>query len=297
MGIQALDDADLKVLGRDHTTAESLRCITEAKSLFPGRVLLDLIFGRPKQSMLSWQQELQDVLQICDDHLSLYQLTLERGTALFKLHEKGKITVPGSDLMAEMYEGAVDALEEAGFVRYEVSNFARNGAESEHNKAYWMGSQYIGVGPGAHGRFVPQNCASYDNQEKGTAPTIYPIREARIQTLEPDPWMSEVETRGHGTRKRVQQSQQDMLEELLMLGLRTQQGVLESRWREISKGPRLLDIFHGNDAVPKLVKQGFLEIDGIGMRATRRGMSVLDSILPELLLVLTENHKTEYECT
>ena len=289
LGIQALNDADLRVLGRDHTTAESLQCIKEAKSLFPGRVSLDLIFGRPKQSMLSWQQELQDVLQICDDHLSLYQLTLEQGTALFKLHEKGKITVPGTDLMAEMYEGAVNALEDAGFVRYEVSNFARNGAESEHNKAYWMGSQYIGVGPGAHGRFVPQNCPNNDNQAKGSAPTIYSTREAKIQTLEPHPWMLEVETRGHGTRKRVQQSQQDMLEELLMLGLRTRQGILESHWREVSKGQTLLDIFQENDAVRKLIKQGFLEIDEIGLRATRRGMSVLDSILPELLLVLTEN--------
>lgn len=203
--------------------------------------------------------------------------------------------------MAEMYECAVDTLADAGLVRYEVSNFARNGAESEHNKAYWNGSQYIGVGPGAHGRFIPQNqnnnmsCGTKIGQESRTSSnqgnlnmTSSRHREARIQTLEPNPWMLEVEKYGHGTRKRVRQSQKDVLEEILMLGMRNRHGIRDSRWREFHGGIGLDEVFQDRQAVRSLIEQGLLEMDDVGMRSTRRGMSVLDSIVTELLVVLND---------
>ena len=156
LGIQALDSNDLVTLGRNHTVDQSLACIRAARELFPNRVSLDFIFGRPGQTLESWESELEQILHICDDHISLYQLTLEPGTLLYKLHNEGVLTVPDSDLVAEMYETAVKSLSRAGLYRYEVSNFARTPeAESQHNKGYWEGRQYIGVGPGAHGRFCP----------------------------------------------------------------------------------------------------------------------------------------------
>ncbi|NWR80059.1 RSAD1 protein, partial [Centropus unirufus] len=142
------------------------------------------------QSQSAWAQGLEVALGLCDDHISLYQLTLERGTALAAQVQGGSLPAPPQDLLADMYHAACATLVAAGFRRYEVSNFARKGALSTHNLSYWRAEPYIGVGPGAHGRFVPWG-------EGGRS------REARIQTLEPEAWMREVQSRGHGTRKRV----------------------------------------------------------------------------------------------
>ncbi|XP_038228124.1 radical S-adenosyl methionine domain-containing protein 1, mitochondrial isoform X2 [Dermochelys coriacea] len=212
IGIQSLHDEELRLLGRNHTADEALGTLEEAKKLFPGRTSVDLIFGLPGQSVSSWARGLEELLQLCDDHVSLYQLTLERGTSLFKQVQRGSLPVPKQEVVAEMYESAREMLRDVGFRQYEVSNFARNGALSTHNLSYWQGSQYIGIGPGAHGRFVPR--------AHGES-----LREARIQTLEPDSWTKEVLACGHGTRKRTVLSQLEVLEEVLVLGLRTDIGI------------------------------------------------------------------------
>ncbi|XP_069125405.1 radical S-adenosyl methionine domain-containing protein 1, mitochondrial-like [Argopecten irradians] len=137
IGVQALNDSDLKLLGREHDTQDSMRCIEEARNLFPGCVSIDVIFGRPGQTLGSWISELQKILAVSDQHISLYQLTLERGTQLFKWVQNGLIELPDEDAMADMYLEAVKTLEIHGFKQYEVSNFAKNGATSDHNTAYW----------------------------------------------------------------------------------------------------------------------------------------------------------------
>ncbi|XP_014805384.1 PREDICTED: radical S-adenosyl methionine domain-containing protein 1, mitochondrial [Calidris pugnax] len=212
IGVQSLDDAELRLLGREHTAAEARGAVEAARGLFPGRTSIDLIFGLPGQSRDAWSQGLEAALGLCDDHLSLYQLTLERGTALAARVFGGDLPTPSQDLVADMYHTACAALLSAGFRHYEVSNFARKGALSTHNLSYWQAEQYIGVGPGAHGRFVPWG-------EGGCR------REARVQTLEPDAWMWEVQSQGHGTRRRVVLSPLEQLEEVLVLGLRTDEGV------------------------------------------------------------------------
>ncbi|NXY77035.1 RSAD1 protein, partial [Glareola pratincola] len=190
VGVQSLDDAELRLLGREHTAAEARGAVEAARGLFPGRTSIDLIFGLPGQSRGAWARGLEAALGLCDDHVSLYQLTLERGTALAAQVWGGTLPAPPQDLLADMYQTACAMLAAAGFRHYEVSNFARKGALSTHNLSYWRAEQYIGVGPGAHGRFVPWG-------EGGRR------REARVQTLEPDAWMREVQSRGHGTRRRV----------------------------------------------------------------------------------------------
>ncbi|XP_071672718.1 uncharacterized protein [Patagioenas fasciata] len=212
IGVQSLDDAELRLLGREHTAAEARGAVEAARGLFPGRTSIDLLFGLPGQSQDAWARGLAAALRLCDDHISLYQLTLERGTALAAQVWGGTLPAPPQDLLADMYQTARAMLVSAGFRHYEVSNFARKGALSTHNLSYWRAEQYIGVGPGAHGRFVPRG-------EGGGS------REARVQTLEPDAWMREVRSQGHGTRRRVVLSPLEQLEELLALGLRTDEGI------------------------------------------------------------------------
>ncbi|XP_068192313.1 radical S-adenosyl methionine domain-containing protein 1, mitochondrial [Antennarius striatus] len=273
IGVQSLQDKDLKFLGRDHSSHQAVQTIEEARRLCPGRVSVDVMFGRPKQSVESWEKELLELLRVCDDHVSLYQLTLERGTRLFKQVVGGEVTVPPEDVTAEMYQRARTMLHRHGFLQYEVSNFARNKAVSHHNMNYWRGGQYIGVGPGAHGRFVPR--------KEGVL-----VREARTQTLEPDVWIREVQQRGHGTRRRIQLSHLGLLEEVLVMGMRLTEGINHERWELFSPRLGLREAFGGSTDVQELLQSGQLVLDERGLRCSWDGLALLDSMLPALLVEL-----------
>ncbi|KAM6297504.1 radical S-adenosyl methionine domain-containing protein 1, mitochondrial [Aegotheles albertisi] len=275
IGVQSLDDAELRLLGREHTAAEARGAVEAARGLFPGRTSIDLLFGLPGQSREAWARGLEAALGLCDDHLSLYQLTLERGTALAVQVWGGTLPTPPQDLLADMYHTARATLVSAGFRHYEVSNFARKGALSTHNLSYWRAEQYIGVGPGAHGRFVPRG-------EGGCS------REARVQTLEPDAWMREVQSRGHGTRRRVVLSPLEQLEELLALGLRTDEGITHERWGHFSPHLSLDAVFGGPGEAKDLQELGWLVLDGGGLRCSWGGLALLDSLLPTLLCQLQQ---------
>lgn len=360
LGIQALDSNDLKTLGREHTVGQSLTCIHKARKLFPDRLSIDIIFGRPSQTLNSWEAELEQILQVCDSHISLYQLTLEPGTLLYKFDQQGVLPMPDADVIADMYETAVERLAQAGFHRYEVSNFARTvRAESVHNKAYWEGKQYIGVGPGAHGRFCPiteqfadnagpngkrgysqsfpngkgvfsqslpshskghdgfkektntqsnknsiklSTAAKINNDHRSRELSVTAVteqigatsddvptllqREARIQTLEPETWMLEVEKYGDATRKRILLSNVDVLRELLLTGLRTQPGISDQTWQQLSPGDCLRDVFGSSGFIKVARESGLMELDDAGLRCTHRGLNVLDSLLPDLTEIL-----------
>ncbi|NXF05732.1 RSAD1 protein, partial [Smithornis capensis] len=273
IGVQSLDDTELRLLGREHTAAEAQRAVEAARGLFPGRTSIDLLFGLPGQSRDAWAQGLEAALELCDDHISLYQLTLERGTALAAQVRAGTLPLPPQDVLADMYQTARTVLVASGFRHYEVSNFARKGALSNHNLSYWRADQYIGVGPGAHGRFVPRGEGSCS-------------REARVQTLEPVAWMREVQSQGHGTRSRVVLNPLEQLEELLTLGLRTDEGVTHKRWGHFSPQLSLQAVFGVPGEAQALQEQGWLLLDSGGLRCTWAGLAVLDSLLPDLLCQL-----------
>ncbi|XP_030817914.1 radical S-adenosyl methionine domain-containing protein 1, mitochondrial isoform X3 [Camarhynchus parvulus] len=252
------------------------------------------------QSRDAWAQRLEATLRLCDDHISLYQLTLERGTALAAQVRGGALPAPPQDLLADMYQTARNVLVAAGFRHYEVSNFARKvgcppccvpqchvgppsrlshsshpralpqGALSTHNLSYWRAEQYIGVGPGAHGRFVLR-------AEGGCS------REARVQTLEPVAWMREVQSQGHGTRSRAVLSPLEQLEELLTLGLRMDEGITHERWGHFSPQLSLQAVFGEPGEARALQQEGWLVLDSGGLRCTWAGLAVLDSLLPDLL--------------
>eukprot|EP00071_Canis_lupus_P022043 XP_013971960.1 radical S-adenosyl methionine domain-containing protein 1, mitochondrial [Canis lupus familiaris] len=270
IGLQSLDDTELQLLGRTHSSRDALQTLAEARRLFPGRVSVDLMLGLPAQQVGPWLRQLRTLLGCCDDHISLYQLTLERGTELFTQVQRGTLSAPDPELAAEMYQEGRALLRDAGFRQYEVSNFARNGALSTHNWTYWQCGQYLGVGPGAHGRFAPQGAGDH-------------TREARIQTLEPDNWMKEVMLFGHGTRRRIPLSKLELLEEVLAMGLRTDVGITHQHWQQFEPQLSLWDVFGASQEVKALLVQGILLLDHRGLRCSWEGLAVLDSLLLTLL--------------
>ncbi|XP_016427365.1 radical S-adenosyl methionine domain-containing protein 1, mitochondrial isoform X1 [Sinocyclocheilus rhinocerous] len=281
VGIQSLNDDHLRTLGRDHDSQHALWTVSEARTLCPGRVSVDVMFALPGQSVKSWESELEKLLPVCDDHVSLYQLTLERGTQLFKQVDSGELSVPGDDVTAVMYNSARGVLEKAGFRQYEVSNFAKNNAVSEHNIGYWKGRQYIGVGPGAHGRFVLRAVGGVQ-------------REARTQTLEPDVWIREVQRHGHGTRRRIQLDHHGLLEEVLVMGLRMNEGITQQHWKLFSPEDDLQQIFGMSEKVQEFQAGGLLKLNNRGLRCSWEGLALLDSILPTMLLELEMFFKKQY---
>ena len=194
LGVQSLSVIDLRFMGRDHSVRQSLVAIEAAKKVFRN-VSLDFISARPGQTVLKWSRELEDIVALDPNHLSIYQLTVERGTPLFSLVQEGKVVIPDNELLADLFEYTQDYLSSNGFEQYEVSSYSRDGdSRSIHNQNYWKGLSYIGVGPGAHGRV---------RHSDGTATRTYRIND-------PKEWISQCLSAGNGIRRVVGVSQKDM---------------------------------------------------------------------------------------
>ena len=267
IGVQALDDDDLRALNRNHNRAEAVRAVEESLKIFPTATSADLIFGRPGHSVRALKEELRVLADLGLPHLSLYQLTLERGTALYSEVRGGGLTLPGEEDMAEMYLSALNCLSSRGLRRYEVSNFSLPGCECLHNLGYWSGRQYVGLGPGAHSRLA---------RTEG--------RQALVNIPSPERWMNEVERAGHGVRRVRNIERRDSLKELLATGLRTRVGVAGSDWARISGGTLQLESLFDRARPLHLG----LEMSQGGLRLAEEQISVLDHILPYLFNCLDE---------
>jgi putative oxygen-independent coproporphyrinogen III oxidase len=259
LGVQALNDRDLKFLGRLHDVADALKAIRLARDIFP-RMSFDLIYARPNQTVEEWERELREAISYAVDHLSLYQLTIEEGTPFFGLHKAGKLIVPDDDQSALLYEATQEITASAGMPAYEVSNHARPGAESRHNLTYWRYGDYAGIGPGAHGRLT-----------RGSA------KIATATERKPETWLDLVERDGHGILDQEQLGYDEQADELLLMGLRLTEGVDLARWQQLS----------GRDPDPKreefLLEHGFIErIGNSRLRCTPSGMLILDSVVADL---------------
>lgn len=259
MGIQALNDPDLRALGRLHTVAEARAAFDIARATFD-RVSFDLIYARQGQSAGNWRAELRAALDMAADHLSLYQLTIEDGTAFGDRFARGGLAgLPDEDLSADLYEITQEICDDAGLPAYEVSNHARPGAESRHNLIYWQGGDYIGIGPGAHGRIT------FGDQRVAT------------ETLrQPGAWLGAVE-QGDPAERTEPIGPADRGAEYLMMGLRLSDGISLDRFENLSRGR--LD--HG--ALTDMVFDGLLQRDGDRLSTTRRGRMVLNAVLKRLL--------------
>jgi putative oxygen-independent coproporphyrinogen III oxidase len=263
LGVQALDDASLKFLGRAHDAREARAAIAAAAATFP-RYSFDLIYARPGQTLAAWRAELGDAVMLAGDHLSVYQLTIEPGTSFHTLAARGELDVPNEDDAAALYETTQEMLEASGLPAYEVSNHARPGGESRHNLAYWRYDEYIGVGPGAHGRLRHGDAILATRQEKL-----------------PETWVARVHSDGHGTAECVTIDAKTGTVEALMMGLRLTEGIESTRFFQRT-GVALTAAVAGEN-LDRLVRHGLVSFDGGRLRATPSGRPVLNSVLRALI--------------
>lgn len=258
MGIQALNDKDLKALGRLHSAKDAMAAFDVARQEFD-RVSFDLIYARQDQSLSEWKAELKTALSMAIDHISLYQLTIETGTAFGDRYAAGKLRgLPDDDRAADMYEATQDICGEAGFPAYEVSNHAKIGAQSTHNRIYWTYGDYVGIGPGAHGRV-----------------TLNGQRFATETALAPGAWMNAVRSTGSGEANKTALSTDDQAVEFLLMGLRLNDGVDLNRLP--NAGSNYLNNING------LIDIGMLSRTENQLKTTTTGRPVLNAVLRQLL--------------
>jgi putative oxygen-independent coproporphyrinogen III oxidase len=264
LGVQALDDRALRFLGRRHDLTEALAAIDIARRHVE-RFSFDLIYARPEQSVAAWMKELDRAIALAGDHLSLYQLTIEPGTAFATAAARGEWQVPDDELAGALYEATAVRLAQAGFAAYEISNYARPGGECRHNLTYWRYGDYIGIGPGAHGRITGGGAK-------------HATRRWRL----PERWIEAVERTGHGLEESLPLTAAEQAREALMMGLRLAEGIGAARFRAAT-GTDLAAALDGA-AVARLVEGGFLDTGKRGLRATEAGRQRLNSVLGEILL-------------
>ncbi|MEZ5919462.1 MAG: coproporphyrinogen-III oxidase family protein [Alphaproteobacteria bacterium] len=229
------------------------------------RVSFDLIYARPGQTLEGWEKELSQALDHKPEHLSLYQLTIERNTPFYFDSEQGKFSLPGEDVAADFYHLTQDILEEAGLPAYEVSNHAVPGQESRHNLLYWHYGEYIGIGPGAHGRLTLEDGRKYALRDHHA----------------PDLWLERVEQTGTGAHEPVYIPPHERFSEALMMGLRLREGVAAARLEE--EGACALKDALDMERAALLEEQGWLFRENGMLRLSREGMLRLNAIVPYLL--------------
>ncbi|MBL8835133.1 MAG: coproporphyrinogen III oxidase [Alphaproteobacteria bacterium] len=263
LGIQSLEDESLRLLGRRHSAREARAAIALAARTFD-RFSFDLIYARPGQTIAAWEAELREGIALAGEHLSVYQLTIEPGTAFHQVFGRGDLVLPPENEGAELYHLTQAVLGDAGLPAYEISNHARPGAECRHNLVYWRYQDYVGVGPGAHGRIA-----------------IDGVRHATRQEKVPETWVSRAMREGHATVESLPVGRDDAVTEALMMGLRLAEGVDGARFAR-QTGVALMDAIDPA-AAARLVAGGFLERMPAGVRATPAGRAVLNAVIGALL--------------
>ncbi|HEY1506196.1 MAG TPA: radical SAM family heme chaperone HemW [Stellaceae bacterium] len=263
LGVQALDDASLKFLGRGHNAGEARAAVALAARLFP-RFSFDLIYARPGQTLAAWRDELGAALALAGNHLSLYQLTIEPGTAFATAFARGDFHLPDDETQGALYETTQEALAAAGLPAYEISNHARPGEECRHNLVYWRYQDYLGVGPGAHGRL-----------------TLGGEKRALKNFRAPETWLGAVGRAGHGLEETLVLSTEERRDELLMMGLRLGEGIARDAFR--AEAGQDLETALDPARLASLREAGFLALDDSGLRATAAGRQRLNAVLGALL--------------
>jgi putative oxygen-independent coproporphyrinogen III oxidase len=263
LGVQALDDASLKFLGRGHNTGEARAAVKLAARLFD-RFSFDLIYARPGQTLEAWREELAAALAMAGDHLSLYQLTIEQGTAFATAFARGDFHLPDDETQGALYEMTQEMLAAAGLPAYEISNHARPGQECRHNLVYWRYQDYLGIGPGAHGRL-----------------TLGDEKRALKNFRAPETWLKAVGRAGHGVEESLLLAAEERRDEMLMMGLRLGEGVTRAAFRAETGD----DFERSLNAaqLASLSNADFIALDETGLRATAAGRQRLNAVLGALL--------------
>ncbi len=263
LGVQALDDRALRFLGRGHDAAQARNAVALAAKHFP-RFSFDLIYARPEQTVDAWRAELRGALTMAGDHLSVYQLTIEPGTAFAPAHARGDFTLPDEETQGALYETTQEMLAAAGLPAYEISNHARSGNECRHNLVYWRYGDYLGLGPGAHGRL-----------------TIAGEKRATRNLRTPEAWLKAIEERGTGQEEETVLGPEERRDEILMMGLRLDEGVPRARFLR-ETGSRL-EAALDPERLANLIEGGFLALDDRALRASTAGRQRLNAVIAALL--------------
>ena len=254
LGLQSLDDAALRFLGRAHDAAEGIAALRTAQANF-ARVSFDLIYALPGQSVPDWSRQLDTALGFGTGHLSLYQLTIEPGTRFAAMLARGELGAPDPDLGADLFELTREATDAAGLPAYEVSNHPRPGEESRHNLTYWRYRDYTGVGPGAHGRRLNRRTQRH---------------------RKPENWLAALANQGHGIVEEHPLNDTERSTEALLMGLRLAEGLnLDRQDVDLTK---IIDL----KSAEELASHGLLARHGQSLRATPAGMLVLDAVLAQI---------------
>jgi putative oxygen-independent coproporphyrinogen III oxidase len=259
LGVQAMNDRDLRALGRLHSAEEAMAAVETAASIFQ-RYSFDLIYARPHQTAAEWAAELEEAIARAAEHLSLYQLTIEPGTMFERLRDAGRLVTPDADTARALFETTREICDKHGLPAYEISNHARPGAECRHNLVYWRYGEYAGIGPGAHARLVTATGRFALNTE-----------------LSPEAWLTRVEQDGHGVLEAERLTGETEGDEFLLMGLRLTEGIDPARYALLS-GRRL-----DPRRIADLVKDDLVEETADRrLRVTREGFPVLDAIVADL---------------
>ena len=263
IGIQSLDDSALRALGRQHSAGEAVAALSLARRLF-NRVSFDLIYARPNQDLASWRKELRAALAIADDHLSLYQLTIEPATQFEVLFRQGRIVLPDEDTAAALYDATREECARAGLLAYEISNYARPGQESRHNLTYWRYLDYTGIGPGAHGRITADGALRATRRHRA-----------------PEPWAERVEQDGHGLTADDAIPAEERAREALLMGLRLTEGIDIARFAARTRRTIAQSVDPG--ILEQCIQEGYIQHTDDRLIATRQGRIRLDALLAALV--------------
>lgn len=262
VGIQALNNDDLKFLGREHDADEARAAIEKAATYFP-RYSFDLIYARRHQTLQDWEKELCEAIALSRGHLSLYQLTIEPSTLFYTRSQRGEELTAPDDQAASMFEATQTIMIEHGMPAYEISNHAIPGQESRHNLTYWHYDDYIGVGPGAHGRYTDKTRQATDNHRS------------------PEVWLQQVHEKNHGLRQTEALTPETTMREALMMGLRLREGISKETWSH-KFGVSIQD-FLPLQKIERLKKESLLEWNDQVLQATLTGRQKLNALLHYLL--------------
>ena len=264
VGVQALNNADLKFLGREHSASEALQTLEKASKIFEN-FSFDLIYARPLQSLEQWSQELQQALDFGANHMSLYQLTIEKGTKFFSDFQQKKFTMPNENLAADFYDLTNQLTASKGLELYEISNYAKKNFECAHNLVYWQGGDYLGIGAGAHSRV-------FLDGEKN--------RSAIMMLHEPMAWLNKAQNNNAAIQTITKITAEELREELILMGLRLRDGISAKIFQEYF-GKKLSEIFNFKK-LETLASQGLIEFDEEKIKITHQGRILTNAIIEKI---------------
>ncbi len=265
MGIQALNDVDLKFLGREHSANEAIKTIQTASKIF-NNYSFDLIYARPNQTTQNWEKELQTAIELSANHLSLYQLTIEKGTKFYGQYLNKEFVLPDEDLSADLYEITNQITIKNGLELYEISNYARQGFECKHNLAYWQSDDYLGIGAGAHSRV-------YLNNEK--------LRSAIIMLHQPSTWIEAALQKNVAIQKIEKVTEKELLEEVILMGLRLKKGIDNAVFQK-HFGKNIEQIFN-LAKLQNLIQNKMILIDKNNIKISNQGLILANSVIAKVI--------------